>query len=46
VLGKDRVDQVEVSSGVAPGEIVILSPPAGLGEQALVRVKGGAGGAH
>jgi HlyD family secretion protein len=46
VLGVDRVDQVEVSSGVAPGEVVILNPPAGLAEQALVRVKGAAGGAH
>jgi hypothetical protein len=31
---------------VAPGEVVILNPPAGLAEQALVRVKGAAGGAH
>ena len=30
VLGRDRLDQVEVKSGVAPGEALILNPPAGL----------------
>ena len=40
VLGADRIDQVEVKSGVAAGEMVILNAPAGLGDRALVRVKG------
>jgi RND family efflux transporter MFP subunit len=39
-LGSDRIDQVEVRSGLAPGEAVILNPPAGLADGALVRVKG------
>jgi RND family efflux transporter MFP subunit len=39
-LGADRLDQVEVKSGVAPGEAVILNPPAGLTDHARVRVKG------
>ena len=38
-LGVDRLDQVEVKSGVAPGEILIVSAPAGLTDGALVRVK-------
>jgi hypothetical protein len=44
VLGADRLDQVEVKSGVVPGEVVILNPPAGLVDRALVRVRGAAGG--
>jgi HlyD family secretion protein len=40
VLGADRLDQVEVKSGVVPGETLILNPPPGLTDQALVRVKG------
>jgi HlyD family secretion protein len=39
-LGSDRLDQVEVRSGLAPGEAVILNPPTGLADGALVRVKG------
>jgi len=39
-LGPDRLDQVEVKSGVAPGEAVIINPPAGLTDGAVVRVKG------
>jgi RND family efflux transporter MFP subunit len=39
-LGSDRIDQVEVRSGLVPGEAVILNPPAGLADGALVRVKG------
>ncbi|HEX7140230.1 MAG TPA: efflux RND transporter periplasmic adaptor subunit [Vicinamibacterales bacterium] len=39
-LGRDRLDQVEVASGVLPGETVIVGPPPGLTDQALVRVKG------
>ncbi len=39
VLGADRLDQVEVRSGVAPGEVVILSPPAGLTDQQRVKVR-------
>jgi RND family efflux transporter MFP subunit len=39
-LGADRIDQIEVRSGLAAGEAVILNPPAGLADGALVRVKG------
>ncbi|HWF83451.1 MAG TPA: efflux RND transporter periplasmic adaptor subunit [Vicinamibacterales bacterium] len=39
VVGADRLDQVEVRSGVAPGEVVILSPPAGLTDQQRVKVR-------
>jgi RND family efflux transporter MFP subunit len=40
VLGADRLDQVEVASGVMPGDMVILNPPPTLVDGALVRVKG------
>jgi multidrug efflux pump subunit AcrA (membrane-fusion protein) len=39
-LGVERLDQIEVRSGVVPGEAVILNPPAGLTDRAVVRVKG------
>jgi HlyD family secretion protein len=39
VLGRDRLDQVEVTSGVAPGEALILNPPAGLTDRGPVRLK-------
>ena len=39
-LGADRLDQVEVKSGVVAGDALILNPPAGLTDRALVRVKG------
>jgi HlyD family secretion protein len=39
-LGSERLDQVEVRSGVAAGDAVILNPPAALADRALVRVKG------
>jgi RND family efflux transporter MFP subunit len=39
-LGSERLDQIEVKSGVVPGETVILNPPAGLTDRGLVRVKG------
>jgi RND family efflux transporter MFP subunit len=39
-LGADRIDQVEVTSGLMPGETVILNAPAGLTDRATVRVKG------
>jgi hypothetical protein len=39
-LGSERLDQVEVKSGVAPGETLILNPPPGLTDRAVVRVKG------
>jgi len=38
-LGRERIDQIEVASGVLPGETVILNAPAGLADGALVRVK-------
>jgi RND family efflux transporter MFP subunit len=39
-LGPERLDQIEVRSGVVPGEAVILNPPAGLIDRGVVRVKG------
>ena len=39
-LGAERLDQVEVRSGVVPGEPLILNPPAALTDRMLVRVKG------
>ena len=39
-LGPERLDQMEVKSGVVPGETVILNPPAGLADRGPVRVKG------
>jgi RND family efflux transporter MFP subunit len=39
-LGADRIDQVEVKSGIVPGDAVIINPPAGLADRAVVRVKG------
>ena len=38
--GADRLDQVEVRNGVTAGEVVILNPPAGLTDSAMVRIKG------
>ena len=38
-LGADRIDQAEVRAGLVPGEAVIVGPPAGLIDGALVRVK-------
>jgi RND family efflux transporter MFP subunit len=40
VVGAPRLDQVEVRSGIAPGEAVVLNPPAGLTDRGIVRVKG------
>ena len=39
-LGAERIDQIEVRSGVVPGEALIVNPPAGLADRMLVRVKG------
>jgi RND family efflux transporter MFP subunit len=39
-VGPVRLDQVEVRSGVAPGETVVLNPPATLVDRGVVRVKG------
>jgi len=38
--GADRLDQVEVRSGVSAGDAVIVNPPAGLQDSTLVRIKG------
>jgi multidrug efflux pump subunit AcrA (membrane-fusion protein) len=39
-LGADRIDQVEVRSGLSPGEAVVLDPPPNLADGARVRLKG------
>jgi len=39
-LGSERIDQVEVRTGVVPGEAVIVNPPPTLADRGLVRVKG------
>jgi RND family efflux transporter MFP subunit len=39
-LGAERIDQVEIKSGVVPGEVVVLNPPPGLTDRGIVRVKG------
>jgi RND family efflux transporter MFP subunit len=38
-LGTERLDQVEVRSGVVPGDVVILNPPPTLADHGRVRVK-------
>jgi len=38
--GSVRLDQIEVRSGLAAGEAVVLNPPPTLAERSLVRVKG------
>jgi RND family efflux transporter MFP subunit len=38
-LGAERIDQVEVKSGLLPGDTVVLNPPAGLTDHGVVRVK-------
>ena len=40
VLGRERLDQVEVTSGVVTGEALILNPPAMLTDRGPVRLKG------
>jgi len=39
-LGKERIDQIEIRSGVVPGEAVVLNPPPTLTDHGRVRVKG------
>lgn len=39
-LGPERLDQVEISSGLAPGEAVVLNAPAGVTNGGRVRVRG------
>jgi len=39
-LGPERLDQVEVRSGVVPGDAVVLNPTTALTDRGLVRVKG------
>jgi HlyD family secretion protein len=41
VLGVDRIDQIEVKSGVVPGDAVILNAPAELTNRAVVRMRQG-----
>jgi RND family efflux transporter MFP subunit len=38
-LGPERLEQVEVRSGVVPGETVIVNPPATLSDRSRVRVR-------
>jgi RND family efflux transporter MFP subunit len=40
VLGRERLDQVEVRSGVAPGDALIINPPPTLTDRGVVRLKG------
>lgn len=40
MLGAERLDQIEVRSGVIAGEAVVLNPPATLADRGPVRVKG------
>ena len=40
VLGRDRLDQVEVRGGVVPGEALVINPPATLTDRGVVRLKG------
>ena len=42
-LGPDRIDQIEVKSGVVPGEAVILNPPPALTDRGARSVKGNVG---
>jgi multidrug efflux pump subunit AcrA (membrane-fusion protein) len=39
-LGVERLDQVEVKSGVIAGDAVIVNPPSALTNRAIVRIKG------
>src|SRR5205823_15023248 len=39
VLGSERIDQVEVRSGIVPGETIILNPPPTLSDRGRVRLK-------
>ncbi len=39
-LGATRLDQVEVRGGLAPGEAVVLNPPAGVTDGGRVKVRG------
>ncbi len=39
-LGTDRLDQVEVKTGLAPGEAVVLNAPATVTDRGRVRVRG------
>jgi RND family efflux transporter MFP subunit len=38
-LGAERIDQIEVKSGVMPGETVIINAPVGLTDRGRVRVR-------
>jgi hypothetical protein len=40
-LGPERLDQIEVRSGVIPGETLIVNPPPTLTDRGRVRVKAG-----
>lgn len=40
VLGRDRLDQVEVKRGVVPGDALVLNPPPTLTDRGPVRLKG------
>ena len=40
VLGPERIDQIEVKSGISPGDALIVNAPAGLTTGAPVKTKG------
>jgi hypothetical protein len=40
VLGTERLDQIEVKNGLAPGEAVILNAPEAVQSGGHVRIKG------
>jgi RND family efflux transporter MFP subunit len=39
-LGPERLDQIEVKTGVVPGETIVMNPPPSLTDRGLVRVRG------
>jgi hypothetical protein len=40
-LGPERLEQVEVRSGIGPGDAVIINPPERLTDGGVVKIKAG-----